>query len=486
MATLAPPEQTSVQMQLARYYLHKLRAASAAVQHGQGSAAYGLEMLNQEWEQIEHWQAYAAEHRSRDAGWARLCMEFPLAGVEVLALRQSIAGRVRWLRAGLEAAEMLANERAELAILDELSGAYQLLGDLPQAENCATRLLERAEALQDKLAIGRAYYRLGSLDEERGRYPQGREKVQYALNIFQQQGAQTDAGRALQRLGAIALYSSEYEQAYHHFSRHLEIMEAAGRMSEVCTGLLSIAQALMLLDEIDRAEPYIRRAVQLSRLLGYQRLLGAGLIMLGQWTAEQGQMEQELQYYAQGIAAARAAGSQRDVIHGLSNSGLARMHSGDLQGALRDLQAGLELARQAGLPRFICNLQRNIADAYLLSGEAEKARRPLEEALRLAGEQGSIYPVIKALTSAVHYLVIQERFSEAAVWAGALIGRHEVDQRLFIPLLARLEAALGRDVCWQTLNRGRDIDIQASLPQILEQIGQPHSDTLNDTIRQTK
>jgi hypothetical protein len=52
-----------VEMRLARYYLNKLRTACVAIQHGQAGSTYGLDLLDKEWRQIEHWQSHSAARR---------------------------------------------------------------------------------------------------------------------------------------------------------------------------------------------------------------------------------------------------------------------------------------------------------------------------------------------------------------------------------------------------------------------------------------
>jgi tetratricopeptide (TPR) repeat protein len=458
-----------VKVRLARHYLDKLRTASMAIRRGQASAEYGMGLFEREKEQIEHWQTQAADLSEEDSDWTQLCQEYSLASLGMLSNRRNLADQASWLEAGLAAAIKMGNERAELAILDELSQVYGLLGAVDKSAHFAERLLKRGREAEDRLSIGRAYYAIGSIAEDRGQYTDSLEYTQRALDVFSEVGVRTDQARALHHLGAVALYLGDSEKAYHYFSRHLDLVEAISDMSEVCRGLLSVGQALINLEEFAKAEPLIRRAIRISRRLGFHRLLGAGSILLAQWFGEQGQIDLELKYYGEGISAARKVGSRRDVIHGLSNSGLARMIKGDFDGALSDLKEGLELARQAGLPRFICNIQRNIADTHLARGEVEAARPAFLEALSLAHEMGSSYQMVKAVTSAIGYWQLVGHEKQAATWAGSIMNRAEVDQNLFQPICKRLEAALGRETYYQALDAGQKLDLNEVVIEILSQ-----------------
>jgi tetratricopeptide (TPR) repeat protein len=460
------PELQKVQARLARHYLNKLRSASLAVHRGQASTSYGMELFDHEWEQIEHWQSYACEQKDEDREWAHLCKEFSVAGLEVLSIRQNIGDQAGWLECGLEAALQLGDERAELSILDKLSKVYGLLGSVEKSRVFANRLLRRGLETKERLSIGRGYYHLGSVAEDRGSYAEALEHTQRALDIFTGLQARTDEGLALYHLGSIALYMSNTKQAYDYFLRHLELVESEGNISEVCRGLLSVAQTLIMLESYDRAGAYIQRAVHLSRRLGYQRLLGSGLILLAQWHGEQGEIDQEIKYYLEGIEAARSSGSQRDVIHGFSNLGLARLLNGEPREALLSLMEGLELARQAGIPRFISNILRNITDAYLALNDLEAARPALLEALYLARELNSSSQTVKVLTSAIGYWQIMGWNKQAALWAGCVMGRPEIDANLFEPICERLKIALGSVIYQRALEDGRSLDLDNILDQV--------------------
>ncbi|MEO8396402.1 MAG: hypothetical protein ABI700_25640, partial [Chloroflexota bacterium] len=149
------PLQTA-QYRLARHYLNKLRTADEAVRRGQASVSYGRTLFAQDWEQIKLWQAWAAQRESGDKLSAQLCKDFPLAGLEVLAIHTSSVDYALWLEHGLEAAQQLHDDDAERALCYELAMTYYRLGTLEKVERLANRLLALGEAAQDCLSIERA------------------------------------------------------------------------------------------------------------------------------------------------------------------------------------------------------------------------------------------------------------------------------------------------------------------------------------------
>jgi tetratricopeptide (TPR) repeat protein len=460
---------TRAEYRLARHYLQKLRTAAAAVRLGQASVAYGTELFDQDWEQIKHWQARVAQ-RAKDNEWSRLCIDYPLAGIEVLSIRSSLTDQRRWLETGLEAAIRQGDATAELSILFSLSSVSFRLGQLDHSEELASALSKRAAEENDQLFLGRGALSLGKIHEERGLYPAALESYHLALEIFREVGARTDEGVALGSLGAISLYSGGFEEARSYFQQQYDLVKDGREITEVINSLLSIGQSRLMLEEFSQAEPYLQRAVRLSRIYGAQRLLGAGLIMLGQLAGEQGMEETELAYYAEGIEAARSIGSQRDVIHGLSNEGLSRMLTGDYEGALRSLDEGLALAREIGIPRFICNLQRNRADSFRGLGDLDAALPAVIESLTIARDLGSAFQSVKAMTSAVGYWQQRGHEGEAARWAGFLTTQNDVDPLMFTPICQRLEAALGAEAYQQAIEEGKRLKQDILVAEVLSKL----------------
>jgi tetratricopeptide (TPR) repeat protein len=268
-----------VEYRLARHYLQKLRAVAAAVRLGQASMAYGTELFDQDWEQIKQWQAWAAKRRE-DGEQSRLCVDYPLAGIEVLSIRTPLTDQARWLETGLEAAARLIDTKAEFTFLFSLSSVYFRLGHLDKSERLASALSSSAAEEGNQLYFGRGALSLGRIQEERGAYGAAQESYHLALEIFRAIGARTDEGITLGSLGAISLYSGRFEEALSYFQQQYELVKDKREVTEMINALQSIGQSFIMLEDYPKAEPYLQRSVRLSRIYGARRLLGAGLPVL--------------------------------------------------------------------------------------------------------------------------------------------------------------------------------------------------------------
>jgi tetratricopeptide (TPR) repeat protein len=449
------PSLQTAQFRLAQHYLKKLRTAAEAVRRGHASVSYGLRIFEHEWEHIQHWQRWTGAQHDADNAIARLCLEFPLVGSDVLHMRQNPEERVAWLQTALSAAERLNDQKAQCAILFSLFEALFAVNDLHTAEQHVRRLFSLTQKTRDRLFRGRALYALGCIYEEQGVYAEACSYYRQSLEIFEGLRAVADTSMALNGLGSIALYMAEYQQAHDYFLRHLALSEASGHQGNICRALLAVAEGLWGLEDLEAAEQYARRAIGLCRALGYQRMLSAGLLALARYLVEQNNLEAACAPYEEGIQVARASGSDRNLIHGLSSLGYLQFRLGSYAEALRCFNEALKMARQSQQLRFVCNILRNMTNTYLATGNLDRARQHLREGLILAQNLGSDFQKLRGLCSAIWLWQQEDRPEQAAEWAGLVLEQRAFDKPVFDPVLARLEATLGTQQYHLALQQGR-------------------------------
>lgn len=452
---------------LARYYLGKLRTVDEAMRRGQVHVSYGRAVFEQEWEQIRHWQAWSTQREPDDAERARLCKDFALAGLEVLANRINGADHAAWLHAALEAAEQLKDADAERTLCYELMMMYYRLGSLDMGKQFTYRLLALGEAANDQLSIERAFFGLAVYSEERGMYEEAERNYQRALALSNELGIAIETGRALNALGGVAEYIGEFEKAYRYFSQYLELMETHGKKSRVCHALLSIGECLISLKAYAEAERHLQRAVRMCQALGLQRLLGVGLLTLGALAIEQDTLEAAQAYIQEGLLAVRAVGVQRQIIYGLTRLGYIEIRHEDFAGALNHLHEALAMAHDVGNPRYLCNVQLHLAAAYLALNDPGAARSALQESLHIAHRLGSHAQKVHSLSVVIALCERLGQPEQAAIWGGTIIEDPVIDTHVFAPICARLEAALGRDGYQNALEEGKRRSLDDVVPEAL-------------------
>ncbi|HEU5348197.1 MAG TPA: hypothetical protein VFU63_06260 [Ktedonobacterales bacterium] len=440
---------------LASYYLGKLRTVDEAMRRGQVHISYGKTVFDQEWEQIRHWQQWTTQREPDDQERARLCRDFALTGLEVLANRVNRTEHSAWLRAALEAAKQLDDRGAERILCYELMMMNYRSGSLDMGKQLADRLLQLGEAANDILCTERAYFGLAVYCEERGMYAEAEQNYQRALRLSNQLGLAIEAGRALNALGGVAQYVGEFDKSYQYCAQYLELMETRGEKTRVCHALLSVGESLISLKAFSDAERHLQRAVRMCRALGLHRLLGVGLLTLGVLRIEEGKLEAAQVYLEEGLLEVRAVGVQRQIMYGLTRLGYIAARSGDYTAALGHLHEALAMSRAVGNPRYIGDVQLQLAYAYLALDDESTARVALYESLRLALALGSRSQKVRNLSGAIAHAEKLGQHERAALWTGTIMGESVIDLPVFAPICARLEAALGHDGYQAALEKGR-------------------------------
>jgi tetratricopeptide (TPR) repeat protein len=464
----AAPAVLSAQYRLARYYLDKLRAADKAVRRGHETAAHGIRVFEMDQEQIDHWHTWVSSRSMQDQESARLCIEFALDGYQVLHIRQHPQERIGRLELALVAARRLYDTKAECALLFNLFRVYFAVNALDKANDYAQQLFSVANSVHDVLYYGRACYALGCIQEERGAYGEASRSYLESLDVFEELRAIEDMSDALNGLGSVALYLANYAQAHTYFLRHLALAEASGREMDICRALFAVAEGCMGLDDIVAAKTYTERGVALCRALNYKGMLCGGLLTLASCEIELGHLEEGCLYLEEGVQVARDIGSQRNVIHGLSTLGYTWFRLGSYAKALTILGEALELARQAGQPRFVCNALRTITNTHLMMDDLDSAQEELREGLVLAQSLGSDYQKAKTLCSAVLLWQRRGRLEQAAICAGSVIERSDLDWPVFAPIFASLEVSLGSERYQVALEQGKTKSLDDAVAEVQE------------------
>jgi len=119
----APAEMDALAYRHAAYCLDILWKIDRLYKLGNENILTGLALFDRERTSIEAGQTWAAAHPA-DPVAARLCNDYPNAGVYVLSLRLHPRAQIAWLEAALTAARELGHREAEGVHLGNLGNRY--------------------------------------------------------------------------------------------------------------------------------------------------------------------------------------------------------------------------------------------------------------------------------------------------------------------------------------------------------------------------
>jgi tetratricopeptide (TPR) repeat protein len=307
---MSDDEEQATQMRHAAHYLTVLGECDAFYLKGSDAIKSGLALFDVERRNIEAGQEWACRHSSEDEVAARLCNNYPDAGVYVLNLHLHPREYIFWLEAALAAARQLKDRASEGRHSGNLGLAYATLGETHRA----------VKFHEQDIAIER------ELGDRRGE------------------------GNALGNLGLAYAALGETRLAVEFHEQQLAIVREIGNRRGEGNALASLGLAYVALGETRRAVELYEQALIVSREIGDRRAEGQGLGNLGNAYAALGEMGRAVEFYEQYLATAREIGDRRGEGNALFNTGLALDKLGDRTKAIAHVEAALEIYEQVESP----------------------------------------------------------------------------------------------------------------------------------------
>ncbi|MFZ0888558.1 MAG: tetratricopeptide repeat protein [Candidatus Binataceae bacterium] len=183
---LSGPPRAGAESRHAAYYKNVLAAADQLYQRGGEAVLQGLALFDLEWGNVRAGQAWSAAHVSGDDAAARLCVDYPDAGVYVLSLRLHPRELIDWLVAALGAARRLGDRGAEDNALGNLGNAYHSLGDYRRAIEFHERSLAISREIGDREGEAAALYNSALALDPLSDRAQAIARAEAALKIYEQ------------------------------------------------------------------------------------------------------------------------------------------------------------------------------------------------------------------------------------------------------------------------------------------------------------
>jgi predicted ATPase len=301
-------------------------------------------------------------------------------------------------------------------------------------------LLQEALAISkeigDRRGIALALRSLGWAAAEQGEYGAAKQLFQESLALFRELGNHEGIGQALYGLGYIAWLLGEYGEAKQLHHESLALSREVGDQKGIADALKNLAQVVAGLEEYGEAKELYQESLALHKEIGNQRGIADVLSDLGEVANVQGEYAEAIQLGQECLTIGRKIDERWIIAWALKLQGDAACGLGDLPGARRYHHQSLAELTRIGLPYIIpVNL---VGIAALLAAEGEKER------------------ALELLALVLHH-PISWRWTK----------HHRAT-----PLIAELEAELPSDVVAAAWARGRARDLDATVAELLVDLGE--------------
>lgn len=343
-------ESYAAQLRHAVHYLWTIAEAQRLFLEGDEAFLQGLKLFDSERVNIEAGQSWAQLHAANNTDAARLCMEYPNVGAQVLLLRLTARERIGWLDAARAATQQLQNSEMEEATLGNLGKAHQDLDDLQHAIELFKQQLDTARKIGNRRGECDALANRGAAYKNWYKPRCAIILCKEALKIAREIPCRRGEGFALGVLGSCYKNLGESHRAIEFYEQQLIILSEIGdRKSEGYT-LGNIGTAYRALGKSHLAIEFFTQQRDIARKIGDRWSEGYVLGNIGLAYADLGQTRRALEFYKKSIAIERKIGKLHGEGYSLLHASVALDELGDRTQAVVYAEAALKIFEQIKNP----------------------------------------------------------------------------------------------------------------------------------------
>lgn len=265
---LRETERNAAQRRHAEYFLELLRTAEQLYRQGGKSIDRALRLFDAEWSNLQSGFIWASEHFHEDEIAAKICDDYPNAGVFLLDLRQHPRQRICWRELALAAARQRKDRRSEGLHLDRLGHAYAALDKPRRAIEYHEQSLAITHEAGGRQSEGPTLALLGNAYLDLGEPQRAIEHYEKALAIAREVGDRRFEGGTVGNLGRAYAALGEPKRAIDHFERHIASARETGNRRSEGIGLLNLGRAYQELGEPGRAVALYEQSLSIASEIG--------------------------------------------------------------------------------------------------------------------------------------------------------------------------------------------------------------------------
>jgi len=331
----------------ATHYKEVLRAAHVLYLEGGVALARSLALFDLEWGNIQAGHSWVAvQDVEVDEDVARLGMDYPIMGMNILLLRQHPRDRIRWLEIAFACAQRLKDRANEGYALGNLGNAYADLGETRRAIQFHEQALRIVREFRNRRAEGTILGNLGLAYADLGETQRAIEFYEQQLTIAREIRDRRSEGNALNNLAIAYAALGEIKRAIEFYEQQLTIAREIGDHRSEGAALGNLGIAYKNLGETKRAIEFYEQQLTIAREIGDRKVEGYALGNLGTAYVVEGKPDRAIQFYQQRLTIAREIGDRRGEGNALWNMSRPLNQLGERAQAIQHAEQALTIYEQ--------------------------------------------------------------------------------------------------------------------------------------------
>ncbi len=343
-----------------------------------------------------------------------------------------------------------------------------------QGQGYAEQARQLASRLADKKGLATSLNHLGVIATCQEEYDRATDYHQQCLVLNQQLDDQHGIASSFNNLGVIAWEQGDYARAIDLTQQSLVIKQQLGDQRGMVSSLNNLGGLAWSQGDYARATDFYQQSLALRQQLGMQQGIADSLNNLGVIADHQGDYARATDLMQQSLMIRQQLGNPKDIVISLHNLGNNAVNKGGYTRAIDLYQQSLAISQKLKFQTLIIHNYIGLGSVAFKQKHNEEARRWFVQALRNAD---NIQATLLALYSVVDLasIIAHDGQNERAARYIALAEHHPAKdskvRKTLDEVMPMLEAALSPDELQAALERGKSLDLDTVVQELLAEFG---------------
>ncbi len=373
------------------------------------------------------------------------------------------------LERGLE--QLPRDDTRRIPLLNWLVVIHNLQHEYNQSKTLAQRSLELAQNSGDQKSIVSSLNRLGDIFLDQGDNVQALSHFEQSLAIARKGEDGQGMASSLNYLGNLAHKQEDFAKALDYYHQSLVIRQGINDQQGVAQSYINLGSLEIGQRHWESARDYLLQSLSLSQAIKNQTKIAASLVNLAAVVGIQGDIGQVGQYSRQSLVISEANGDRRGIMINSDNLAYIAYLQHDYEMAQKYIHQSLAISQAIGDQPQIANSLTNLGFVYLKT-QPEAAPDIFHQALALSYANKLVSAMLELLLG-FGWLRMQSGDRVGAAELVGLVRQHPAqtdDTRLHLnELMPELEAGLSPDELTAAMERGKTLDLEAAVQDLLAQ-----------------
>jgi signal transduction histidine kinase len=250
---------------------------------------------------------------------------------------------------------------------------------------------------------GSVYNGIGEINWYQANYPEGLKNLFIALRIFQEIRYKKGTAYAYNNLGSIYHELGNYPEALKNFLAALKIQEEIGDELNIAGSYENIGIVYMDQDNLSEALKNYFTALKIFEELDDKRGKAGNLTCIGTIYDKQGNHDEALKFFFEALQLDEELGDKRGEINDLINIGTVYFNTDNYAEALKNHSAALKIIEETGNREQMASSCIQLGSDYLKLNKNSEAFSYLNKGLSVAKEIGNINNIKDCYLSLSHF-----------------------------------------------------------------------------------